>query len=74
MLQRAAVVLIDLFLLAAVAAYALVATAAAPQITIADLAVKPTAGEAAIPHKQTCVIILSVIKRLTLTVTIPDSK
>jgi hypothetical protein len=44
MQRRAAAVLIELFLLAAVAAYALVATAAAPQITIADPAVKFSAG------------------------------
>ena len=47
MQRRAAAVLIGLFLLAAVGAYALVATAAAPQITIADPAVELTAGDTA---------------------------
>jgi hypothetical protein len=47
MQRRAAAVLIALFLLAAVGAYALVATAVVPQITIADTAVELTAGGAA---------------------------
>ena len=47
MQRRAAAVLIGLFLLAAMGAYALVATATAPQITIAEPAVELTSGETA---------------------------
>ena len=47
MQRRAAAVLTGLFLLAAVGAYALITTATAPQITIADPAVELTTGETA---------------------------
>jgi len=60
MQRHAASVLSELFLLAAVGAFALVATAMAPQITIPDPAVDSTASEAAIPDENTYIIALNI--------------
>ena len=73
MQRRAAAVLIGLFLLAAVGAYALVATATAPQITIADPAVELTSGETATIGGQAYTLSAVDVAGATLASTVPDA-
>ena len=74
MQRRAAAVLIGLFLLAAVGAYALVATAVAPQITIADPAVELTTGETATVGGQAYTLSAVEDAGATLASTVADAR
>ena len=74
MQRRAAAVLIGLFLLAAVGSYALVATAVAPQITIADPAVEITAGETATIGGQAYTLVAVDAAGATLASTVADAR
>ena len=74
MQRRAAAVLIGLFLLAAVGAYALVATATAPQVTIDDPAVELTNGETATIGGQAYTLAAVEDAGATLASTVADAR